>query len=149
MTARVKLPAGYGMWPAFWSYGDPWPTQGEIDCMEARGQEPTKYQTNYFYGRAANRNLVKNQVGFITANMSLQTCWHVFEVIWSQNALTFMLDGQTVVTNTGSYVSNLFGKTERVTLNLAVGGNFFTNLDPAQIQLGTYSVDWVKVFTSK
>lgn len=148
MIARLKLPSGYGMWPAFWSYGDPWPTQGEIDCMEARGQEPTKYQTNYFYGRTANRNLVKNQVGFITANMSLQDCWHVFEVIWSQNSLTFMLDGKVVITNTGSYVPNLFGKTERITLNLAVGGNFFTNFDPAQIQTGTYYVDWVKVFTS-
>src|SRR3954451_23759707 len=61
MIARIKLPAGYGMWPAFWSYGDPWPTQGEIDFLEARGQESTKYQTNYCFGRAANRNLVKNQ----------------------------------------------------------------------------------------
>ncbi len=50
MVARIKLAAGYGMWPAFWSYGDPWPTQGEIDFIEARGQEPFKYQTNYFYG---------------------------------------------------------------------------------------------------
>src|SRR5205814_3556239 len=47
MIARIKLPAGYGMWPAYWSYGDPWPTQGEIDFLESRGQEPTKYQTNY------------------------------------------------------------------------------------------------------
>jgi beta-glucanase (GH16 family) len=148
IAARVKLPAGYGMWPAFWSYGDPWPTQGEIDCMEARGQEPTKYQTNYFYGRAANRNLVKNQVGFVTANMDLTACWHVFEMIWTQTSLTFMLDGQVVITNTGSYVSNLFGKTERITLNLAVGGNFFSNFNPALIQTGTYAVDWVKVFTS-
>ncbi|HXL58860.1 MAG TPA: glycoside hydrolase family 16 protein, partial [Chitinophagaceae bacterium] len=148
MIARLKLPAGYGMWPAFWSYGDPWPTQGEIDCMEARGQEPFKYQTNYFYGKATNRNLVKNQVGFITSNISLTDCWHVYEIIWSKNSLIFMLDGQIVVTNTGGFVSNLFGKTERITLNLAVGGNFFSNFDPSLIQTGTYSVDWVKVFTS-
>ncbi|HYK44820.1 MAG TPA: glycoside hydrolase family 16 protein, partial [Parafilimonas sp.] len=148
VIGRLKLPPGYGMWPAFWSYGDPWPQQGEIDYMEARGQEPTKYQTNYFYGRAANRNLVKNQVGFITANLDLQSCWHVYEMIWTQNSLTFMLDGQVVITNTGSYVPNLFGKTERVTLNLAVGGNFFTNFNPALIQTGTYAIDWIKVFTS-
>ena len=43
MMARIKLPSGYGMWPAFWSYGDPWPTQGEIDILEARGQEDFKY----------------------------------------------------------------------------------------------------------
>ena len=78
MVARVKLAPGYGMWPAFWSYGDPWPTQGEIDIIEARGQEPFQYQTNYFYGRTAGRNLVKNQVGFITSNVNLTTCYLVY-----------------------------------------------------------------------
>ena len=148
MIGRIKLPTGYGMWPAFWSYGDPWPTQGEIDFMEARGQEPFKYQTNYFYGRAANRNQVKNQVGFITSNVSLTDCYHVYELIWSQNSLTFLLDGQVVITNSGSFVPNLFGKTEFITLNLAVGGNFFSNFNPSLIQTGTYSIDYVKVFTS-
>jgi beta-glucanase (GH16 family) len=149
MVARIKLPSGYGMWSAFWSYGDPWPTQGEIDILEARGQEPFKYQTNYFYGRAANRNLVKNQVGFITSNVSLTECYHVYEVIWAQNSLTFLFDGNVIETKSGSYVPNLFGKTERITLNLAVGGNFFTNLNTSQIQTGAMYVDWVKVFTSR
>jgi len=148
IVARIKLPAGYGMWPAYWSYGDPWPTQGEIDYVEARGQEPFKYQTNYFYGRATNRNLVKNQVGFITSNVSLTDCYHVYEMIWSQNSLTSIFDGNVVETKTGSYVSNLFGKTERVVLNLAVGGNFFTNFDPSQIVTGSLYVDFVKIFTS-
>ncbi len=148
IVARVKLASGYGMWPAFWSYGDPWPTQGEIDIIEARGQEPFKYQTNYFYGRTANRNLVKNQVGFITSDVSLTDCYHVYEMIWSQNSLTSLLDGTVVETKTGSYIPNLFGKTERIVLNLAVGGNFFSNLNPALIVTDTMYVDYVKVFTS-
>ena len=148
MVARIKLAAGYGMWPAFWSYGDPWPTQGEIDFIEARGQEPFKYQTNYFYGRAANRNLVKNQVGFITSSVSLTDCYHVYEMIWSQNSLTSLLDGNIIETKTGSYVPNLFGKTEHLVLNLAVGGNFFSNFIPAQIVTGSVYVDFVKVFKS-
>jgi beta-glucanase (GH16 family) len=148
IVARVKLAPGYGMWPAFWSYGDPWPTQGEIDIIEARGQEPFKYQTNYFYGRTANRNLVKNQVGFITSNVSLTECYHVYEMIWSQNSLTSLLDGVLVETKTGGYIPNLFEKTERIVLNLAVGGIFFNNLNPAQIVTGSMYVDYVKVFTS-
>lgn len=148
IVARIKLASGYGMWPAFWSYGDPWPTHGEIDIIEARGQEPFKYQTNYFYGRAANRNLVKNQVGFITSNVNLTTCYHVYEMIWSQNSLTSLLDGNVIETKTGGYIPNLFGKTERIVLNLAVGGNFFSNLNPAQITTGSMYVDFVKVFTS-
>ena len=148
MMARIKLPAGYGMWPAFWSYGDPWPTQGEIDILEARGQEDMKYQTNYFYGKIANRNLVRGAEGFVTTDVSLQTCYHVYEMIWSQNELKFYFDGVLVKTNSGSYVQSLFGKTERITLNLAVGGLFFSNLNPALIQTGTMYVDWVKVFTT-
>ncbi len=149
IVARIKLPAGYGMWPAYWSYGDPWPTQGEIDYLEARGQEPFKYQTNYFYGKVANRNLVKNQVGYITSNISLTDCYHVYEMIWSQNSLTSLLDGNVIETKTGSYVPNLFGKTERVTLNVAVGGDFFSNFDPSVIVTGSMYVDFVKVFTSQ
>jgi beta-glucanase (GH16 family) len=149
MVARIKLAAGYGMWPAFWSYGDPWPTQGEIDIVEARGQEPNKYQNNYFYGRAANRNLVRNQEAFITTNADLTACFHVYEMIWAQNTLTSYLDGVVVDTKSGGYIPNLFGKTERITLNLAVGGNFFNNLDPSRIVPGTLYVDYVKVFTSK
>jgi beta-glucanase (GH16 family) len=149
MVARIKLPAGYGMWPAFWSYGDPWPTQGEIDCLEARGQEPTKYQTNYFYGKVANRNLVRNAVGYINTDVDLTACYHVYQMVWAQNTLSSYFDGVLVETKSGGYIPDIFGKTERITLNLAVGGNFFTNLDTTQIQTGTMYVDYVKVFTSK
>jgi len=148
MMARIKLPPGYGMWPAFWSYGDPWPTQGEIDILEGRGQEEFKYQTNYFYGKTTGRNLVRGAEGFVTSDVSLQACYHIYEVIWSQNSLAFYFDGQLVKTNSGGYVPSLFGKSERITLNLAVGGNFFSNLNPSLIQTGTMYVDWVKVFKS-
>jgi beta-glucanase (GH16 family) len=149
MIARIKLPKGYGMWPAFWSYGDPWPTQGEIDFVEARGQEPTKYSTNYFYGTSPNTNLVKRATGYITADSDLQNCYHVYEMIWEQTKLTSILDGTVVeVKTSGGYIPELFGKQERITLNLAVGGAFFSRLDPSKIQTGTMQVDWVKVFTS-
>ena len=149
MVARIKLASGYGMWPAFWSYGDPWPTQGEIDCLEARGQEPAKYQTNYFYGRARNRNLVQNATGYINTNVDLTACYHLYEMVWAQNSLSSYFDGVLVETKTGGYIPNLFGKTEHITLNLAVGGDFFNGLDVTKIQPGIMYVDYVKVFTSK
>jgi len=149
MIARLKLPAGYGMWPAFWSYGDPWPTQGEIDILEARGDEPYTFYTNYFYGRAKNRIINFKASATITSSVSLQDCWHVLELIWAQNSLTYLLDGQIVDTKTGNYVSSLFGKKEKITLNLAVGGAFFPNLNPSLIQPGDFNIDYVKVFTSR
>ena len=43
---------------------------------------------------------------------------------------------------------NLFGKKEKITFNLAVGGNFFSNFNPSLIHTGSMYVDWIKVFTS-
>ena len=149
MIARIKLPTGYGMWPAFWSYGDPWPTQGEIDIMEARGNEPFQYQTAYWYGRRSGVNIASNTEGYVTSETSLTDCWHVYEVIWTKSSLTYLLDGQVVVTKTGGWISDFYRKSERVTLNLAVGGGFFGNPDPSTIQTGTMQIDWVKVFTAK
>ena len=149
LSARLKLPAGYGMWPAFWSYGDPWPTQGEIDVMEARGQDPLLYQTAYWFGRRPGKNLVSSSATVIASNYSLMDCWHVYEVIWSKNALTFLFDGQVVDTKSGGYIPSMYGRQERITLNLAVGGQFFGEYDPGSIQPGTFQVDWVKAFTSR
>ncbi|MFZ9661396.1 MAG: glycoside hydrolase family 16 protein, partial [Chitinophagaceae bacterium] len=78
---------------------------------------------------------------------SLQSCWHVYELIWSQNSLEFYLDGALVNTKSGGYVPNLFGKKEKIVLNLAVGGNFFSNLNTSSIVTGAMEIDWVKVFT--
>jgi hypothetical protein len=73
----------------------------------------------------------------------------VYEMIWSQNSLTSVFDGNVAETKTASYVPNLFGKTERVVLNLAIGGDFFSNFVPSQIVTGSMYIDFVKVFTSK
>lgn len=147
MAARIKLPKGYGLWPAFWSYGDPWPAQGEIDALEARGHEPNAYQTNYFYG--PDSNLVRGATGRILADEDLTQCYHVYELEWTRNALISYLDGKKVEEKTsGGYIPAMFGKTQRLTLNLAVGGNFFSTLDPARIEPGTLQVDWVKVYTA-
>jgi beta-glucanase (GH16 family) len=149
IMARVKLAAGNGLWPAFWTYGDPWPTKGEIDIIEARGNEPKKYQNNYFYGTEAGNNLVRNAEGFIDADADLTTCFHVYELIWEQSRLVSILDGTIVeIKTTGNYIPQLFGKEQKIVLNLAVGGLFFNNLDPATVQPGTMQVDWVKVFVT-
>jgi beta-glucanase (GH16 family) len=149
--ARVKLPAGYGMWPAFWSYGNSWPTNGEIDIVEARGQDHRKYQTNYFYGHTAGTSDVTPDAGiWFQSGVDLTSCYHVYYVEWTQTALKYYIDGVLVDTKTGGYISDLFTKSERITLNVAVGGDFFKYItpafDPSLIRTGTMLVDWVKVF---
>lgn len=147
MAARLKLPAGYGMWPAWWSYGDQWPQQGEIDIMEARGNLPNEYSTAYWYGKRPGVNQVANSAVTIQTGTSLTDCYHVYEVIWTKDVLTFLLDGVVVDTKSGGMIPNMFRKQQRVVLNVAVGGNYFPNLDQSQIQTGTMLADWVKVFT--
>ncbi|MBC7896181.1 MAG: glycoside hydrolase family 16 protein [Cytophagaceae bacterium] len=147
MAARLKLPAGYGLWPAFWSYGDPWPTQGEIDILEARGQLPFEYSTAYWYGRGSGVNQVENSAFTVQARTSLTDCWHVYEVIWARDTLTFLFDGHAVDVKSGGWIPSMYRKQQRVTVNLAVGGNFFTRLDPALIVPGALQVDWVRVHT--
>jgi hypothetical protein len=69
-------------------------------------------------------------------------------MIWEKNTLTSYLDGNLVEVKSGGYIPSIFGKSEKITLNLAVGGLFFSNLNPALIEPGTLTVDWVKVFTA-
>ncbi len=147
--ARIKLPKGIGSWGAFWSYGDPWPTQGEIDAIETRGNEGTKYHTNYFYGSTEGTNQVSGAEGHITADKDLTDCFHVFEIIWEKDKLTSYLDGTVVeVKKSGGHINGMFNKEQRIAVNLAIGGNFFDpNLDPGTIQPGTMTIDWVKVYT--
>ncbi|MES2328651.1 MAG: glycoside hydrolase family 16 protein [Bacteroidota bacterium] len=150
IMARIQLPKGYGMWPAFWSMGDPWPTQGEIDFVEARGNEPTKYSTNYYYGSVAGTIFNEDAAYTVNAISDLTNCYHVYEIEWAQNTLTSYLDGKLVETKrAGTHIPDLFGKTEHIVLNLAIGGSFFPGLDKSLIETGTMYVDWVKVFTSK
>lgn len=156
MSARIRLPEGYGMWPAFWSYGNPWPTKGEIDILEGTGPDMTKYITNYFYGPTAGTAVTNDAftVDVVSAGVDLSKAFHVYELIWSQNSLIFLLDGRQVATKIASeegngYIPMLFGKPQNVILNLAVGGGIFgPSFDATKVETGTMQVDWVKVFVA-
>ena len=151
-AARLKLPEGEGLWPAFWSYGDPWPTQGEIDIIEYRGGEPEKYITNFFYGTETNMPLTDSgqQTKIYTHSESLANKFHVYELEWTKNVLVMKFDGQVLRTygvNEFQYVDDMFNKQQKIVLNLAVGGDFFQNLNTNAIPDESFLiVDWVKVY---
>lgn len=151
IVARIKIAKGYGLASAFWSFGDNWPQQGEIDYMEARGDDPTKYFTDYFYGPILNKSIVAVPDSYEEnrTDGDLSTGFHVYEMEWTQNKLTVYLDDQLVQTKATAHVADLFGKTERITLNLAVGGLLYSTFSTADIEDGAMYVDYVKVFTSK
>ncbi|WP_235298201.1 glycoside hydrolase family 16 protein [Portibacter marinus] len=148
--ARIKLPSGHGMWPAFWSYGDPWPTQGEIDILEARGGEPTEYQSNIFYGRRPNRNINRNTEVHYSPGVDLTADFHVYEMRWRSNEIDILFDGQvlhTYVANRDNNIASIFGKKEKVVLNTAVGGLFFQDRNSANYaDNAQMEIDWVRVY---
>lgn len=150
VVARVKVASGYGLVSVFDSYGAaPWPTNGQINYFQVEGNDTKQYETNYFYGSQASQNQVNNGFYKDPADEDLSTCWHVFMTEWTQNSLNYYLDGKLVESKTGGYVPSLFGKSQNIALSLPIGGLYYENLVPANIQTGTMYVDYVKVFTSK
>lgn len=150
IIARIKAANGYGMASVFWSFGYNFPTNGEIDFCEVKGNSTNLYTTDYFYGTTTDVNLVTNSIYFNPTDGDLSASFHVYEMEWSQNTLKSYLDGNLVETkNTGLHVPDLFGKEEYVSLNLAVGGKYYTDFNLANVKAGTMYVDYVKVFTSK
>ena len=152
-AARLRLVEGDGLWPAWWSYNDPWPTKGEIDILEARGNTPYEFQSNFHYGRNVNQietDPVFNDFVY-EHDEKLSTCFHVYELVWRQDAFEILFDGEIVKTYDGltyTYVKDFFNKSHRLTLNLAVGGFFFTDLDVSKIPDEAFLVvDWVRVYS--
>lgn len=152
ILSRIKLAAGNGMWPAFWTYTNPWPTLGEIVILESRGSKATKFLSSTFYGKEINTPLTKN--GDTSKehdlNIDLTNGFHTYELIWKAESLEILFDGQHVYTynsDSKNYTTNLFGSKHQLVLNLAVGGAFFKGINSNTfVNSSTMEVDWLKVF---
>ena len=152
-SARLRLVSGHGLWPAWWSYNDPWPTKGEIDILEATGDSPFEFKSNFHYGRNVNQvetDPVFNDFHY-THTEDLSECFHLYELEWSRDEFVIKFDGKVVKSydvETYEFVDDFFNKKHRLTLNLAVGGWFIDNLNISEIPDEAYLVvDWVRVYT--
>jgi beta-glucanase (GH16 family) len=150
--ARIKVPTGPGMWPAFWMLGDvtgqpPWPTSGEIDTMEVLGQYP-----HTVYGTVHGPGFVSPGIGgHLTLETSeLSDAFHVYGLEWSPRAVTWLLDGRPYFTVRRSQLRAgqawPFDHPFYLLLNLAVGGTGPGPPTAATHFPATMLVDWVRVF---
>lgn len=132
IAARMRMPSGKGLWPAFWLLGSSfssvgWPACGEIDVVEFRGSQPDRaiasiHGPEYFGSTALSRL-------FELEGSSFADDFHVFSIEWTAEGIRWLVDGQVYHVRTPAGLAEL-GKTWAfdqpffVILNLAVGGQF-------------------------
>lgn len=151
--ARMKLPRGRGLWPAFWLLGSDfetigWPACGEIDIMEYRGQNPnvvlgSLHGPGYSGGNARTRSFELVGPGF-------DADFHVFAVEWDSDRITWSVDGRIyqVITPRDLPANSPwpFNRPFFLIMNLAVGGTFLGPPDATTVFPQSVLVDWVRVY---
>lgn len=168
---RAKLPTGRGVWPALWmlpqeeKYGG-WPASGEIDVLEARGQEPGKVLgTIHFGGRwPANAHATEEYV--LPAGGTIAD-FHVYAVEWEPGEIRWLVDDHVYAKrnswwSTGKSDANggvkpagegdlnpwpaPFDRPFYLVMNVAVGGKFLGNPDKTTPFPAEMVVDYVRVY---
>jgi beta-glucanase (GH16 family) len=150
--ARIKLPFGQGIWPAFWLLGDDsdgtviWPQIGEIDIMEYRGQQPTIIHGSVHGPGYSAGNAVTDTYRLMDGRFD--TDFYTFAIEWEPNSIKYYVDD--ILYNeitpddvSGEWVFN--SNTFYIILNVAVGGTFVgppSDLTPFP---QTMMVDYVRV----
>lgn len=132
IAARIRMPRGKGVWPAFWLLGSTfsstgWPACGEMDVVELRGSQPDRalgsiHGPEYFGGTALSRL-------FELQGSSFADDFHVFSIEWTAEGIRWLVDERVYHVRTPAGLSQLgktwvFDQPFFVILNLAVGGQF-------------------------
>jgi len=151
--ARIKLPWGQGIWPAFWLLGDDsngtqvWPQIGEIDIMEYRGQQPTiVHGSLHGPGYSGGQAITKS---YDLINNRFDTDFHIFGIEWGPRYINFYVDDVlynqiTPEDVTGEWV---FDDNEfYIIMNVAVGGTFVGPPGVNTVYPQTMLVDYVRVY---
>jgi len=154
--ARIKIPFGQGMWPAFWMLGDDiptkgWPGCGEIDIMENSGIHTSKISgTIHGPGYSGDKGVTS---AYILPKGKFSDKYHVYAVEWEPENIRFYIDDKLYATRTPADLppgkSWVFDHSFFIILNLAVGGNFSGNPDESTVFPQRMLVDYVRVYSRK
>jgi beta-glucanase (GH16 family) len=154
---RAQLPTSTGMWPAIWllprTNVNPWPSQGEIDIMENRGDQPNLTSSAFHYG--TNPPYVHNfdyrEQRSSTAGQleNYHNSFHTYAVEWDSSKLRFFVDDVHYYTVTddevGEFLSSQSAQMQTI-INTAIGGDFLTNPDGSTVWPQQMLVDYVRVY---
>ena len=140
MEARVKVPAGQGLWPAFWTLPADYSWPPEIDVMEILGNAPNVTEMHYHYNDASGAH---QGPGKAWTGPDFSADWHTFGVDWQPGSLVWYVDGVERWRFTSSAVT---AKPQYLLLNLAVGGNWPGSPNASTPFPSDYLVDYVRVW---
>lgn len=144
IEVRAKLSGGQGQWPAIWMLGanQPavgWPTCGEIDIAEMKGDLP-----NMLWGTLHGPNYL-NQ-GRTTQIPGGFTGYHTYRIDWIENQITWYIDDVQYHQMKASDLPGkqwVFNAEQYLILNVAMGGNFVGNTIGGNVSQTSMSVDWI------
>jgi beta-glucanase (GH16 family) len=156
IEARVKLPGGQGIWPAFWMLGTDigivgWPACGEIDIVESINAHPkTVYGTLHGPGYSGDS---ARKGRFTLRSGTLDEAYHVYAVDWSPDKIVWSFDGTDYHTETAASIPAgsrwVFNDHPFfLILNLAVGGHWPGYPDSSTTFPQTCLIDYVRVYES-
>ncbi|HEX2443916.1 MAG TPA: carbohydrate binding domain-containing protein [Vicinamibacterales bacterium] len=151
VEARVRLPRGAGLWPAFWSMGTDlpqvgWPQTGEIDIMEWVGRQPTQI-FGTIHGPGYSGGASFGGVRDFGRDISNET--HVFAVEREPGEIRWYVDGILYHRATPADVAPnqwVFDHPFFLLLNMAVGGNFGGPVGADTVFPQSIAVDYVRVY---
>lgn len=152
--ARIKLPFGRGMWPAFWMLGSNfeqvgWPQCGEIDIMEYLGNKPTEvFGTLHGPGFSGGESIGKK---YILPKGRFDTEFHVFGIEWTEKHVNWYVDDVLYSQITRKDIEDeggewVFDNDFFMLLNLAVGGNLPGSPNADTMFPQRMIVDYVRVY---
>ncbi|HVZ86497.1 MAG TPA: glycoside hydrolase family 16 protein, partial [Polyangia bacterium] len=153
--ARIQIPEGQGLWPAFWMMGADintasWPACGEIDIMENIGKEPS-INHGSLHMPASGTTTDDQLTGMYTASggAKLGDDFHTYAVEWSSSSISFYVDDMLYETQTPQTASGRtweFNQPFFILLNVAVGGTWPGAPDSTTTFPQTMKVDWVRAY---
>ncbi len=156
--ARIKIPAGQGIWPAFWMLGNDitsngWPRCGEIDIMENVGKEPGIVHGSLHGPRTIGQTSDATAIFSLPAGQNFADDFHPYAVEWEPGTVRFYVDSNLYATFTqsewpagGAWV---FDHPFFIILNVAVGGGWPGSPDSTTVLPQQMLVDYVRVYTKQ
>jgi len=152
--ARIKIPRGQGIWPAFWMLGDDidkpgWPACGEIDIMENIGKEPSLVHGTIHGPGYSGANGIGSPYA-LPNDQRFADDFHVFAVEWEPKTIRFYVDDRLYATRTPADLPQgskwVYDHPFFILLNVAVGGGWPGNPDTSTVFPQTMLVDYVRVY---